>query len=211
MTFTLAVKPRDAKVSPEDLRKGGEIPAVFYGPKEAATPVVIDAKEFDRMFRKAGETTIIKLSGIGDEKETLVHDVQRHPVTDTILHADFYVIEKGKKVTLNIPLEFTGVAPAEKLGHVVVKALHEVEIEVAATEIPQHLTIDISKLENVGDHILAKDIALPQSAELGTNPEEIVVSVTEVEEEKAEEAPSAAAAETSAAGADKAASESKET
>ncbi|MEK7509428.1 MAG: 50S ribosomal protein L25 [Patescibacteria group bacterium] len=191
----LEVRQRDSKESPESLREKGVMPAVMYGPKEAATPIAVSAQQFERLFKEAGETTIIKLKGVGDEKDTLIHDVQLHPVTDTPLHADFYVIEKGKKVTLNIPLEFVGVAPAEKAGHIVVKALHEVEIEVAPAELPQYLEVDISKLENVGDHILVSQIPLPQSAELKTNPEEIVVSVTAFVEEKIEVPVAAPAAE----------------
>lgn len=181
----LTIQERGGESS-EILRAKGVLPAVLYGPKEAATPIAIDQKAFERLFKEAGETTIIKLKGVGDEKDSLIHDVQRHPVTDTPLHADFYVIEKGKKVTLNIPLEFIGSAPAEKLGHIIVKALHEVEIEVAPAELPQHLEVDLSKLENVGDHITASQIPLPPSAELKINPEEIIVSITAFVEEKIE-------------------------
>jgi large subunit ribosomal protein L25 len=180
----LEIKPRDSKESSEELRAGGSIPAVLYGPKEDATPITVNTRVFERLFKEAGETTIIKLKGVGDEKDTLIHDVQWHPVTDKPLHADFYVIEKGKKVTLNIPLEFVGEAPAEKLGHIIVKALHEVEIEVSPAELPQQLEVDISKLENVGDHITAAEIKLPASAELKTDADEIVVSITAFVEEK---------------------------
>ena len=166
------------------LRASGRIPAVFYGPKEESTAIVVDAKVFGKLFKDAGETTIIKLKGLGDDKDTLIHDVQVHPVTDMPLHADFYVIEKGKKIEISIPLEFVGVAPAEKLGHIVVKAMHEVEIEVTPAELPQQLEVDISKLENVGDHITASEIKLPPSAELKTDPDEIVASVTAFVEEK---------------------------
>lgn len=190
----LAVQARDAKASSEAMRASGVMPAVMYGPKEAPTPIAINTRDFERTFREAGETTLVKLKGVGEDKDTLIHDVQLHPVTDAPLHADFYVIEKGKKVTLNIPLEFVGSAPAEKAGHIVVKALHEIEIEVAATEIPQHLEVDLSKLENVGDHIVASDITLPASAELQTEADEIVASVTAFVEEKVEE-PTPAAAE----------------
>lgn len=183
----LEIKARDSKESGAELRAKGVMPAVLYGPKEDSTAISISAKEFERLFKEAGETTIIKLKGVGDEKDTLIHDVQLHPVTDKPLHADFYVIEKGKKVTLNIPLEFVGVAPAEKAGHIMVKALHEVEIEVTPAELPQHLEVDISKLENVGDHILASQIPLPKSAELLTGADEIVVSITAFVEEKIEE------------------------
>lgn len=189
----LEIKQRDSKESAETLRAQGVLPAVIYGPKEEATAITVNQKEFERLFKQAGETTIIKLKGVGEEKDSLVHDIQRHPVTDTVLHADFYVLEKGKKVTLNIPLEFVGDAPAEKQGHILTKVLHEVEIEVAPAELPQHLEVDISKLENVGDHVLASDIKLPKSAELRINPEEIVVSVTAFVEEK-EPAPAAEAA-----------------
>ena len=182
----LEIKPRDSKESAEDLRVAGSMPAVLYGPKEDATPISINARTFERLFKEAGETTLVKLKGVGDEKDTLIHDVQWHPVTDKPLHADFLVLEKGKKVTLNIPLEFIGAAPAEKAGHIVVKALHEVEIEVAPHEIPQHLEVDISKLENVGDHITAQEIKLPSSAELKTSRDEIVVSITAFVEEKIE-------------------------
>jgi len=180
----LEIKSRDSKESNEALRTSGRIPAVLYGPKEDSTPIAIDSKVFGKLFKEAGETTIIKLKGVGEDKDTLIHDVQLHPVTDIPLHADFYVIEKGKKIEINIPLEFVGVAPAEKAGHIIVKALHEVEIEVTPAELPQHLEVDISKLENVGDHITAKEIKLPPSAELKTGGDEIVVSITAFVEEK---------------------------
>ncbi len=180
----LEIKPRDSKESNDTLRAGGSIPAILYGPKEDATPITINTRTFERLFKEAGETTIIKLKGVGEDKDTLIHDVQLHPVTDKPLHADFYVIEKGKKITLNIPLEFVGEAPAEKLGHIIVKALHEVEIEVTPADLPQQLEVDISKLENVGDHIVASEIKLPKSAELLTSPDEIVVSITAFVEEK---------------------------
>lgn len=180
----LEIKSRDSQESNDTLRSSGRIPAVLYGPKEDSTPVVIDSKVFGKLFKEAGETTIIKLKGVGDDKDTLIHDVQWHPVSDIPLHADFYVIEKGKKIEISIPLEFVGVAPAEKAGHIIVKALHEVEIEVTPAELPQHLEVDISKLENVGDHITAKEIKLPPSAELKTDADEIVVSVTAFVEEK---------------------------
>ena len=188
--LTLSVQPRDTKVSNDDLRAQGSIPAVFYGPKEEATAIAIDGPKLERIFREAGETTIIKIQGIGEDKDSLFHDVQFHPVTGTIQHADFYVLEKGKKIEVNIPLEFIGVPPAEKAGHIVVKTLHEIEIEVSPAELPHHLDIDLSILVNVGDHILAGDIKLPASAELKTGPEEIVASVTEFVEEK-EEVPAA--------------------
>lgn len=187
--LALEVRPRDKKESAEVLRKRGSVPAVFYGPKEGATAIAIDALRLERVWKEAGETTVITLTGVGEDKDTLIHDAQFHPVTGKLLHADFYVLEKGKKVKINIPLEFEGQAPAEKAGHIVVKALHEIEIEVAPAELPRSLAVDLSKLEQVGDHITVAEIKLPASATLVTHRDEIVVSVTEFKEEPVEIAP----------------------
>lgn len=190
MMLTLEVQPRDSQESNETLRERGAVPAVFYGAKEKATPITIDSRKLTAVWKQAGETTIITLKGVDGEKDTLIKDVQFHPVSGALLHADFYVLEKGKKITISVPLEFEGQAPAEKAGHILVKALHEVEIEVAPAELPHTLPVDLSRLENVGDHITAADIKLPSSAELVTDAGEIVASVTAFEEEK-EEAPGA--------------------
>ncbi len=200
MMQTLAITPRDPKVSPEELRERGITPAVFYGRKEAATPIGVDSRKLESVWKVAGETTIIKLVGEGDEKDTLIYEVQTHPVTGVILHVDFYVLEKGKKIEIAVPLEFVGEAPAEKLGHIISKALHEVEIEVAPAELPQSLEIDLSVLANVGDHITAGQIKLPPSAELKTGADEIVASVTEFKEEKVEVAPAPVEGEAPAEG-----------
>ena len=186
--LALEVKPR-GKESAEMLRKSGTVPAVFYGPKEESTAIAIDARKLEHVWKEAGETTIVTLKGIGEDKDTLIHDVQFHPVTSSLLHADFYVLEKGKKITIKVPLEFTGAAPAEKAGHIIVKAMHEVEIEVAPAELPHHLAVDLTKLATVGDHITASQIELPPSAALITSGDEIVASVTEFKEEKVELTP----------------------
>ena len=187
--LTLDVQPRSAKDAPDVLRAKGVVPAVFYGPKETSTPIAVDARKLEHIWKAAGETTIIALEGVGEKKETLIHDVQFHPVTGRLLHADFYVLEKGKKIEISVPLEWVGSAPAEKAGHIIVKALHEIEIEVAPAELPHNLPVDLSKLVTVGDHITAAQIPLPPSASLITEPEEILVSVTEFKEEKEEITP----------------------
>ena len=185
--LTVEVEKREMKESPEALRKRGAMPAVFYGPKEGATAVAINALKFDRVWREAGETTVVVLKGVGEEKEALIHDVQFHPVTSSLLHADFYVLEKGKKIKIKVPLKFVGVAPAEKAGNIVSKVLHEIEIEVAPAELPHNLPVDISVLANVGEHITAEQIKLPPSAALITQAGDIVVTIIEFKEEKIEE------------------------
>ncbi len=187
MKFSINVQPREAGHKNNTLRNEGKIPAVFYGPQEETTPIVISESEFLKVFNKAGTSSIINLEGIGDTKEALVYDVQYHPVTDRILHVDFYIIERGKKVSVEVPLEFVGEAPAEKKGLIVVKQMHELEIEVRPSQIPQSLEVDLSKLEDQDSVIVVGDIRLPESAEPLIDKEEIVVSVVAQQEEPEEE------------------------
>lgn len=183
--ITIAVEKRDMGKSAEALRVGGFTPAVFYGPKVKSTPIVLNAKEFDKAWKKAGESSIVILKEKdGEEHEALIHAVDKHPVTETIRHADFYVIEKGKKVEVSVPLVFEGVSSAvkDKAG-ILVKVMREVEIEAAPRDLPHELKVDISKLVELNDIIHAKDIILPFGVELKMNPEEIVASVSEAKEE----------------------------
>lgn len=199
--LALEITARDAKESADVLRQRGVVPAVFYGPKETATPIAVDSRKLASTWRSAGETTIITLTGVGEPKDTLIRDVQEHPVTGSILHADFYVLEKGKKIRIKVPLEFVGSAAAEKSGHILVKSLHEVEIEVAPAELPHNLPVDVSALANVGERLTVADIKLPPSASLITHAEEIVASVTEFKEEKVETPVAPEAGATTEAGA----------
>jgi large subunit ribosomal protein L25 len=178
----LAVQKRETSGA-HALRAQGLVPAVFYGRKEASTPIAVPLKAFDKVFKEAGETTVITLTGVGDKKDVLVHAVQTDPLSGTPIHIDFYVLEKGKKIRLSIPLEFSGAAPAEKAGAVIVKTMHEIEIEVIPQELPHTLVVDLGMLTEVGSHILARDIVLPPSASLKTTPDEIVVSATAFKEE----------------------------
>lgn len=179
----LAVQKRDTKVSAKTLRNKGILPAVVYGRKEASTPISVDAKTFEKLFHKAGESTVITLSGLGEEKDVLIHEVVFHAVTGSVLHADFYAIEKGQKVTVSVPIEFIGDAPAVKQGAVLVKVMHELEIEVLPKELPHAIEIDLSVLANAEDKIAVKDIKLPPSATPTDDLEEVVVMVTMPKEE----------------------------
>ncbi|MTV59144.1 50S ribosomal protein L25, partial [Streptococcus pneumoniae] len=78
------------------------------------TPVSMSLVEFIKVYKKAGESSVIILKEGNNEHEALIHDLDVHPVTGAPRHADFYVIEKGKKVRVNVPLIFEGVSPAVK-------------------------------------------------------------------------------------------------
>jgi large subunit ribosomal protein L25 len=184
--LSLAVERRQGAKN-EVLRKAGKIPAVFYGPKEASTPVAIDAKEFGKVWKKAGESSVIILKDGTTEHEALIHEVDKHPLTGEPRHADFYVIEKGKKVTVRVPLVYIGVSPAVKdKGAILIKVQREIEIEAAPRDLPHEISVDISKLVEFSDVIHAKDIVLPQGVDLKIKPEEVIASVAEAKEEVVE-------------------------
>ena len=166
------------------------MPAVFYGKKEKSTPITISKAEFKKVWKEAGESSVIDLVGNNIEAEALIYDVDLDPVTDEPRHADFYVFEKGKKIEIAVPLEFIGVAPAVKdMGGTLVKVLHELEIEALPKDLPHNISVDISSLLNFDSQILAKDIKLPQGVVLVTKLEEVVASVYETKEEVEEVVP----------------------
>ncbi len=179
--ITVNIKARDGK--PSAARASGNIPAVFYGPKEEAVAISVDTREFGIVWKEAGESTIVTLSGIGDDKEALITDMQWHPITDEPMHIDFYVIERGKKVTVNVPLEFIGEAPAEKINGVVTKIMHELEMEVRPSELPQHIDVDLTLLVDISSVITVADLKLPESAEPTAGLGDPVASVSEAVEE----------------------------
>jgi large subunit ribosomal protein L25 len=184
----LKLSKREATEKAVDVRSAGLIPAVFYGPKQEAVSVKMNYQEFEKIFREAGESSIVTLDLDGTEHESLIQDVHFDPVRGTINHADFYIVEKGKKVQVHVPLSFEGVSPAEKtLGGAIMKVMHEIEIEAMPKDLPQEIVVDISTLVDFESQIHAKDIKLPAGVELVSEPEEVVVIVQETKE--MEEAP----------------------
>jgi len=184
MTLSLQAEKREKSGSADSLRKQGKIPAVFYGPKEASTPIALSAAEFLKVWRVAGESAVIDLEGVGETKEVLVNDIDLDPVTNVIRHVDFYVIEKGKPVQVNVPLEFIGEAPAVKeLGGVLVKVLHELEIEVLPKSLPHSITVDVSSLKDFESQIHVRDVAVPSGVTVLTDADEVVALVQEAKEE----------------------------
>ncbi len=185
--LTLTIEKRDGKLT--DVRNEGKIPAVFYGPKAAATSIAVNEIEFNKVWKEAGESTVVTLTGLGEDHDALIHDIDREPVKGAIRHVDFYVIEKGKKVQVAMPIEFVGVAPAVKdLGGTLVKVLHEVEIEAMPKDLPHALEVDISSLVDFDSQIKASDIKLPNGVSLVTDAEEVVVLAAAAKDEPEEPA-----------------------
>jgi large subunit ribosomal protein L25 len=163
---------------------GDEMPAVFYGRKEKSTPVTILKSEFKKIYKDAGESTVISLKVDGKGMDVLIHEVDVDPIKHEPRHVDFYVLEKGKKIEVNVPVNFIGVAPAMKLGGIVVKVLHEIEIEADPTNLPHEIDVDLSALENLDSQILVKDVKLPNGVIAKGNLEEVVAAISVATEEK---------------------------
>lgn len=166
------------------------MPAVFYGKKEASTPIALSQGEFLKIWQKAGESSVINLTGDGFDVDALIYDVDRDPVTGVPRHADFYVFEKGQKIEVSVPLEFVGVSPAVKeLGALLVKVLYEIKIEAEPKNLPHKIEVDIASLATLESQILAKDVKMPEGVTLKEKPEEVVAAVAMAKEEPIEETP----------------------
>ncbi|MEI6397052.1 MAG: 50S ribosomal protein L25 [Candidatus Taylorbacteria bacterium] len=186
--LTLAIEKREKTGKLDGVRASGKIPAVYYGPKEASTNAAVNTIEFKKVWKKAGESSVIILKDEkGTEHEALIHEVDVHPLTDEPRHVDFYIIEKGKKIEVSVPIIFTGVSPAVKdLGGILVKVHRELKIEAAPRDLPHEVTADITKLAILTDVIKAKDIILANGVSLKINPEDVIASIAEAKEEVVE-------------------------
>ena len=184
MTVTLHAEKRTERGKRvRALRAGGVLPAVVYGPKEVATALSLSRLEFEKAFREAGESTVITLAGLDEDKDVLVQDIAYDPLTSAPLHVDFYAIEKGKKVTVNVPIEFVGEAPVLKLGGLLTKVLHELEVEALPKDLPHEIEVDVSSLTDFDSQISVGDISAPAGVAILNAPEEVVVVAEEAKEE----------------------------
>jgi large subunit ribosomal protein L25 len=185
------VEKRGEKDQLDTLRKKGMIPAVYYGKKQESTPVSVPFVDFLKVWKKAGESTVVTLKDGDESHDSLIHDIDLDPVTGNPRHADFYVFEKGHKLKISVPVEFIGTAPGVKdLGGVFVKVMHELKIEAMPKDLPHQIDVDISTLEAIGSQILAKDVKMPQGVDLLENIEEVVALIAEPKkEEEVEVAP----------------------
>ncbi len=178
----------------KSFRQEGKLPAVLYGPKEPSRPIFVSLKDFKKLWKEAGESTLVQLRLTSDVKklstsdvvkEVLIQDVAVDAVKDEPVHVDFYAVRMDKPIQASISLIFEGVSPAVKnLGAILVKVAREVEIEALPKNLPHELIINIFSLNNLEDKILAKDIKLPNGVKLITSPEEVIALVEIPKEEE---------------------------
>jgi len=184
------------------LRRDGFIPAHVFGKKIPTEHLSVKAHDFSRIFSQAGETGLIDLK-IGDSKirPVLVRDIQVDPVRGAILHIDFYQVNLTEKVKVSVPIRIVGEEPeAVQMGEaVVIQPLGEVEVEALPTELPDHLEVDISSLQQINDAISVSQMLVPVGVEVMTDLEAVVVKLDTAVSEEAQQLMEEQAAESAAA------------
>lgn len=171
--------------SSKNLRKTGLIPAEFYGRGMQNLHVSVGGVEFKKLFREAGENTVINLLVNNVRKPALITDVERDRISGEITHVDFYGVHMDEKIKARVPLEFVGESPAvkEKEG-VLNQTMNDIEIEALPGDLPQSFIVDLTKLVDLNQSIYVKDLTIPQEVKVLIDHETVIVSVAE---KKAEE------------------------
>ncbi len=147
------VGKKDAK----KLRREGKVPCVIYGGKEQKH-FYLDQKDFKKIIFTP-EVFIIKIDLEGTVYETILQDIQYHPVSDFVLHADFLELVPGRPVTLAIPVELQGTAPGVVKGGRLNLKLRKLRLKGLVENMPEHVVLNISKLD-IGKSIKVKDISI---------------------------------------------------
>ncbi|HSJ62363.1 MAG TPA: 50S ribosomal protein L25 [Gemmatimonadaceae bacterium] len=162
-TANLSATPRTetGKGVARKLRAQHNIPGVLYGHHRDPQPLVIDARELDRLVdRYATETTVVELSLEGQSVRTLIREIQRHPFKRQVLHVDFQALVAGEKVTVDVPIILLGTPEGVRIGGVLDQILRELTVEVDPSNIPNHIDVDVSAL-GLAQSLHVSDLTLP--------------------------------------------------
>lgn len=163
------VGKKDAKLQ----RSEGRIPCVLYGGKDQVQ-FVADEKSFHEILFSP-ESYFIKLTIAGKSYDCVLKDIQYHPVTDTILHADFIEFSPDHLLTMSVPVKFTGNAPGVIKGGQMVKKFRKVSVRALPADMPESVVIDISNLD-IEQKITFREI--PQEKyKILENPDRYIVAI----------------------------------
>lgn len=164
------------------MRSAGQVPGVVYGPKRTVAHVSIDRDELERRLARLEGSPLLRLkhSDGSDaelhERMVLIREMQRHPVSGRVLHADFYEVDLTERLVVSVPLHFTGKAAGVVAGGILQPILREVEVECLPTEIPEFLEIDVSSL-NIHDAVHVSELKLPEGVAAVGEPTQTIVTV----------------------------------
>lgn len=182
----------------KQLREKGIIPAVLYGHNIKNLSLSVDEVDFERVYKEAGESTLIKLKIDGEESKkervVLIHELERDAVNDKPIHIDFYQVKMDEVIKTEIPLVFIGESQVVKQeGGLLIKNIQSIEIEALPQDLPHQIEVDISSLKTFDDNISVKDLKIPDKVKIMAEPEEVIATVvpprTQEELEELEEKP----------------------
>lgn len=161
-----------------------EIPAVVYGKKVESQALFVNLSELNRVFNKAGESTIINLQVEGSkgkikEYKTLIYDYQTEAIGNEFAHVDFFNVEMNEKIDTNVELEFIGESPAVKeMGGTFVKGLDSIEVRCLPADLPGKIEVDISQIDSFDKHLYVKSLAEIKDVEILTDENIVIASVS---------------------------------
>lgn len=176
------------------LRKEGVLPGNIYGPDIKSISVSTKQKDFENVFKEAGETGLVDLYLEEQRIPVLIHNVQTDYLNNP-LHADFYKVNLKEKVKAMVPLEFMGEpkAVSEKVG-LLMEIHSEVEVEALPEALPEKIEVNVENLAAVDDQITVADLKAGEGVAILTDPGQVVAKIGELvtkevqEEAEAEEA-----------------------
>ncbi len=185
----LKVQKRGLDQKVKALRKEGMLPGVLYGPLvgKESIPVMVDLKEFKKVFKEAGESSLIELDLEGKAYQALIHDFQLDPLSLEFIHVDFYAPSFTEEVESFVPLVFEGEAPAvSKLGGTLVKNLQELKVRALPQDLPSEIKVNLSSLDEFHKGIKVKDLQISSQVKVLADPEQVIVTVIPPEDVEAE-------------------------
>lgn len=179
------------------LRRVGQVPAILYGQKMEPVLIQVDVKPLNRVLSRAGQSRLIKLSvqGQAEPHMALARAIHREPITGNLYHVDFMAVSMTEKIKVQVQVVLVGESPAVQRGEgVLVHAINNVEIQCLPGDLINSIRVDVSALDKIDAQVVVKELKVPDGIEILASPDDMVVRVTPVREEKAEEAAPAAEA-----------------
>jgi large subunit ribosomal protein L25 len=195
-THTLTTEARDTtgKGAARQLRARGLVPAVFYGPETKPAGLAVSPKELTAALSTPhGRNALITINVGGKDELAMVQDLQIHPVTRKPIHVDFYRVDQAQPIVRKVPFVAEGKAKGVVAGGELVVIYRDLELRAKPDQFPASIKVDVTPLD-IGDHIKAKDLPLPEGVEVTLPPERNVVSCVTMRKRKEEEEAAAAAA-----------------
>lgn len=179
--ISAAVRSGTGKGVARKLRSSGKTPGVVYGSGGEATALEFNTKDLTKALfyvhrRNAVVNLDIDANGKTERKHALIREVQIHPVKDTLVHADFCVIDLERERVFDVPVRFTGKAKGVDLGGDMIVACDTVPLKGKPLDIPDEVVVDVSDL-GIGDAVTLGEIGLPAGVALEADGGKVCVSV----------------------------------